>query len=138
MAHFAVVGWVTRLSLLKDPATGRPSGLAWVEYATPEDAARALALEGSTLLLHPLRVRLKDSEEGVAAVVGMNAGAPPLEPPPGLGFGLKGGKAAGGKRLGAIKKEKGGAAIGGVRGRSFKFVRGGVGKPGRAAKGAAK
>src|SRR5580693_4885151 len=40
--HFAQAGSVTSVNLMLDKMTGRSRGFAFVEYATPEDAQKAI------------------------------------------------------------------------------------------------
>jgi RNA recognition motif-containing protein len=41
--HFAQAGAVTSVNLMLDKMTGRSRGFAFIEYATPEDAQKAIA-----------------------------------------------------------------------------------------------
>lgn len=80
-AHFQVCGQVRRVSVLRGPGTRDRTDMAWVEFASPAEATRALALEGSTLLLQRITVQLKDSAEAVEAVRMLNAGQLAAIPP---------------------------------------------------------
>ncbi|GAB4816224.1 hypothetical protein N2152v2_003270 [Parachlorella kessleri] len=66
-AHFRFCGGVARVTLLKDPVTGESSGMAWVQFATPEGAQRALDLSGSSLLQRTITVVPKESPAAKAA-----------------------------------------------------------------------
>ena len=51
------MGEITDVHLPLDRATGRPRGFAFVEYATEEEAAKAIAdLDGKDLEGRPLRI----------------------------------------------------------------------------------
>ncbi|KAK9838247.1 hypothetical protein WJX84_009614 [Apatococcus fuscideae] len=53
IAHFSGCGPIKRATVVKNQATGQPSGLAHVEFETPGAAAMALSLSGSQLLHRP-------------------------------------------------------------------------------------
>ena len=48
-SYFSNCGYISRLTMLRNKVTGKYNGSAYIQYTTMLAAARALALEGSTL-----------------------------------------------------------------------------------------
>ncbi|KAL6765635.1 hypothetical protein V8C86DRAFT_505434 [Haematococcus lacustris] len=63
-AHFSPCGAILRVTLLREKATQAFSGAAYIEFAEPVAAARALALNSSPLLGKTIRVRPKPPRRG--------------------------------------------------------------------------
>jgi cold-inducible RNA-binding protein len=70
MEHFSQAGVVTSVNLMLDKVTGRSRGFAFVEYATPAEAARAVELfhsqdfQGRPLTVNIARPREERPRDG--------------------------------------------------------------------------
>ncbi|XP_024369333.1 uncharacterized protein [Physcomitrium patens] len=60
-AHFGGCGIINRVTLLAEPATGKPKGSAFVEFATKDAVEIALTLSESSLLSRNVKVMRKNS-----------------------------------------------------------------------------
>eukprot|EP00873_Tetraselmis_striata_P021137 jgi/Tetstr1/441401/TSEL_029648.t1 len=60
-AHFITVGQIKRVTIAKDKLSRAPKGYAYIEFFTPAQASKALALSGSLLLGRPIKVVMKES-----------------------------------------------------------------------------
>jgi polyadenylate-binding protein 2 len=56
---FAGCGTITRITILKDRATGQPRGFAYVEFDSAESAAKSLSKENQSLHGRPIKVTIK-------------------------------------------------------------------------------
>ncbi|EFN60040.1 hypothetical protein CHLNCDRAFT_133263 [Chlorella variabilis] len=81
IAHFGACGYIQRITHLRDPASGRRSGVAYMQFSTAAEAQAALALDGSALLQRTVRVVPSDSP---AARVAASRVLRAAQPPPGL------------------------------------------------------
>eukprot|EP00250_Pteridium_aquilinum_P007345 c17088_g1_i1 orf=145-2337(+) len=61
MAHFAQCGKIEQVVMLTDGATGKPKGSAYVEFCTPVEAEKALALNETSFYSRILKVVLTDA-----------------------------------------------------------------------------
>lgn len=106
----AEAGEIVEISIPTDRMTGRPRGFAFAEFATSEEAEKAIELfDGKELAGRPLRVNLAD-ERGRR---GGGGGRPFSGPPPSFGDdrpsfgGGYGGKGGGGKNKGSRRGLRG-------------------------------
>ncbi len=108
----SVAGPLQRVTLLRDPVLRLPTGSAYVEYAAPDARNKALALNQSLLLGHPVTVLPKVSAGPPRrAHAGPSPGAAAAAAPPAAVAG--GGKAAavaGGGKAAAGGPAKAGSA----------------------------
>jgi cold-inducible RNA-binding protein len=106
--HFSAAGVVLNVNLMLDKFTGRSRGFAFVEFATSEEAQRAVEMfHGQELGGRPLTVNIARPREE----------RPPREG--GFGGGGNrggGGSGGGGYRGGGDRRERGGGGGGGWRG----------------------
>lgn len=89
------VGDITDIHLPLDRATGRPRGFAFVEYATEEEAAKAITdLDGKDLEGRPLRIN--EAQERAPRAPGFRPSFDSSRPSYGGGGGGGGGNRGGG------------------------------------------
>ncbi|KAL3698830.1 hypothetical protein R1sor_012906 [Riccia sorocarpa] len=61
VAHFSPCGEIVRVTILMDPATGKPKGSAYIEFALKEGVESAMNMNDSSLLSRTLKVIRKDA-----------------------------------------------------------------------------
>lgn len=81
IAHFGRCGFISRISFLREPSTGRKSGVVQIEFSDAAEAQNALALSGSALLQQVIQVVPSDSPAAKAAASRVLRGAAPAVPP---------------------------------------------------------
>jgi RNA recognition motif-containing protein len=115
--HFSAAGAVLNVNLMLDKFTGRSRGFAFVEFATAEEAQRAVdMLHGQELGGRPLTVNIaRPREERPPRDGGFGGGG---------GGGYRGGGGGGGGfRGGGDRRERGGGGRGGREDRSSRHDR---------------
>ncbi len=63
-SQFGEFGQITHLKLIKDFATGKSKGFAFVEFETPDQAQAALAMDGQDFQGRSLKVSIAREQQG--------------------------------------------------------------------------
>lgn len=63
-AHFSPFGQISHLKLIKDFATGKSKGFAFVEFETADQAQAALAMDGQEFQGRSLKVSIAREQQG--------------------------------------------------------------------------